>query len=219
MRFRARRSGARWAAPSTVAPTSFSSRLNSGDSMMIVPPAARRRSTASGSQHERRRLQVQVVELLLVLQRRERYVDGVDLGGRDAQGRGHLGILVGGKRGRIADHAHRRPARRGVLQRLDRLVGERVDRRARRLEQDVDRARGRMYDSSQLVGGDDSEFTTKTMILLRVVEGRRQAGLVQRFEDFQRIEHAAHARRCPTRRRRRDGDRAGGRCRHRLARS
>jgi len=37
-----------------------------------------------GGQHERRRLLIQIVQFRLVLQRRERHVDGVDLGARDA---------------------------------------------------------------------------------------------------------------------------------------
>ena len=52
---------------------------------------------------------------------------------------------------------------------------------------------GGVSDSSQLVGGDDSELTTKTMILLHVVERRRQARIVQGLEHLQRVEHAAHA--------------------------
>ena len=52
---------------------------------------------------------------------------------------------------------------------------------------------GGFSDSSQLVGGDDSELTTKTMILLHVVERCGQALVVQGFEEFQRVEHAAHA--------------------------
>ena len=52
---------------------------------------------------------------------------------------------------------------------------------------------GGFSDSSQLVGGDDSELTMNTMILLRAVERRRHARIVQRLEDFQRIEHGAHA--------------------------
>jgi hypothetical protein len=67
-----------------------------------------------------------------------------------------------------------------------------------------------------LVGGEDSELTTKTMILSRC-RAASAPGLVQRFEDFQRIEHARACRRCPTRRRRRDEDRAGGRCRRKLS--
>ena len=52
---------------------------------------------------------------------------------------------------------------------------------------------GGVSDSSQLVGGDDSELTTKMMILRDVVERRWQALVVQGFEQFQHVEHAAHA--------------------------
>ena len=52
---------------------------------------------------------------------------------------------------------------------------------------------GGVSDSSQVVGGDDSELTMKMMIRRALSSGDANAGLVQRFEDFQRIERAAHA--------------------------
>ncbi len=46
---------------------------------------------------------------------------------------------------------------------------------------------------SQVVGGDDSELTTKIMIRFALFERRGHAGLMQGFEHLQRIEHGTHA--------------------------
>ena len=90
-----------------------------------------------------------------------------------------------------ADPAQRRPVRRGVLQQLDRFVGEGVDRRACRLEQDVHRA-GRGFRLIPFGRRRRQRTDDEDDDPLRIVEGRFHAGLVQCLEDLQSIEHGAH---------------------------
>ena len=52
---------------------------------------------------------------------------------------------------------------------------------------------GGLSDSSQWVGGDGQRIDDEDDDPARVVERRWHAGFVQRLEDLQRIEHAAHA--------------------------
>ena len=112
----------------------------------------------------------------------------------DAQRSGDRRVLVRG----IGESRtrHRLPMRRGVLEEFNGLVGEGVDRRAGRLSRMSTVPGGARY--SQLVGGDDTEFTMKTMILRALSNGAAAAGFMQRLEDLQQSARRA-CRRCPTR--------------------
>ena len=145
-----------------------------------------------GGQYERRRLFIQIGQFRLVLQRRERHVDGIDRGVRNAQSGGHRRILVGCKRSRVADQPRRLPLRRRVFQQFDRLVGKGVDRGARRFEQDVHRT-GRALRLVPFRRRRRQRIDDEHNDPAHVVEHRRQTRFVQGFEHFQRIEHTAHA--------------------------
>ena len=68
---------------------------------MICPRRGAQAIHGLGLEHERRREAIEIGELRLVLELREGHVDGVDLGGRHAQGRRHGRIAIAAKAGEL----------------------------------------------------------------------------------------------------------------------
>ena len=103
----------------TFAPTSFSRRWNSGEAIDDRTRRGAQPIDGLGRQHERRRLPIQIVEFGLVLQRRERHVDRVNLGVRDPQRGRDRGSLLAFIGGRVSNQPQGLPTRRRVPQQFD----------------------------------------------------------------------------------------------------
>ena len=155
----------RYGAGTTFAPTSLSKRWNSGDVHDDRPRRGAQSIDGLGGQHKRRGLLIQVIEFRLVLQRRERHVDGIDLGVRDAQqlrqSRDPCWSPSPPSPGSGAGSATVPPCPSAV--RPPRTNNGRSARRPTSAE--CRWCLAVLSVSSQLVGGEDRELTTKTMIL------------------------------------------------------
>ena len=122
----------------------------------------------------------------------ERHVDGVDRRVRRAERGGDCPILVRSERRRAADLAHGPPARLTVLQEFGRLIGIVVDRHAGRFHQDFDHAR-RRFGLVPFRLGHGKRIDDKDHDVAHLIERRLEADQMQRFHQFQGIQHAAHA--------------------------
>jgi hypothetical protein len=171
---------------------SFSRCWKSGDWTRIVPAAARRAVDLLAGQRERRGQVVEIGELRLVLEHRERHVDRVQPRGRRGHDAGQRGVLADVNRARLADAAHDVPARDHVAQELDRLVRIAVDRHPGRLEQDLEVARRPLVlvpvgpGHRQRVDDHDDDA-------LDAVERRLVSAQPRGLELLQDLEHRAHA--------------------------